>query len=112
MKKVLLLTAIAFIFISCLQDTDSSRSLDAETLVKNPIITFISGDVFKLTNGSWEYTEIGETLAEDSSVKTESDSYCEIQFSNKAVIRISENSEINMQTVGITDKNSSPYCLK
>ncbi len=59
------------------------------------IITFFSGDISK--NGS--SVEIGDIVTKDDVISTGGDSYCEIQFGSKAVIRIQADSRIKMRNI-------------
>ncbi len=65
------------------------------------LLTFISGDVFRLENGEWVYAEIGEFLEEDDSILIESGSFCEIQFGDRAVIRVEEDTELALNTIDL-----------
>ena len=105
-KKLILLSLIGFIFFSC-GKTDTSVSPEAPEEKAAPVITeivdlapvetpeykqamitFITGDVFRLEGGEWIYAEIGDFLEENDSIQVESDSYCEIQFGDRAVVRV------------------------
>ncbi len=68
---------------------------------RQALITFMSGDVFKLENGEWIYVEIGDLLEENDSIKVDIDSFCEIQFGDRAVIRVEENTELALNTVAL-----------
>ena len=64
------------------------------------IIIFISGDVSIREDGKWYEAVIGDIIkGSNNLVKAGSDSYCEIQFSNRAVIKIQENSEIDLAVI-------------
>ncbi len=67
------------------------------------IITFFSGDVSIRENESWYEAAIGDIVNKSNIVKVASDSYCEIQFGDRAVIKIQENSEVDLAVV-----NSKP----
>jgi len=73
---------------------------------KQALITFISGDVFKLENGEWVYVEIGDLLEENDSIQVDTDSFCEIQFGDRAVIRVEENTELALNTVTLKSGDS------
>ncbi len=66
---------------------------------KQAMITFITGDVFMLEDGEWIYAEIGDFLEEDDSIQVESDSYCEIQFGDRAVVRVEADTELALSSV-------------
>ncbi len=68
---------------------------------KQAMITFISGNVFRLEDGEWVYAEIGEFLEEDDSILVESGSFCEIQFGDRAVIRVEEDTELALNTIDL-----------
>ena len=58
------------------------------------IITFTTGEVLTLKENQWNPAEINDFLETGDTVKVEADSYCEIQFGNRAVIKIEENTEL------------------
>jgi len=66
---------------------------------RQAMITFISGDVFRLENGEWIYAEIGDFLEKDDSIQVETDSFCEIQFGDRAVVRVEEDTELFLSSV-------------
>ncbi len=68
---------------------------------KQAMITFISGEVFRHVDGEWVYAEIGDFLEANDSIKVESGSFCEIQFSDRAVIRVEEDTELALNTVNL-----------
>ncbi len=68
---------------------------------KEGIITFFSGEVSIFDSGSWYDVEIGDFVTEKNSIKVASDSYCEVQFGETAVIKIQENSEIDLSVVSL-----------
>lgn len=116
-KKQIFLLLIGFIFFSCGKtDTSVAPELpDVETApvitkivelapvetpeYKQAMITFITGDVFMLEDGEWIYAEIGDFLEKDDSIQVESDSYCEIQFGDRAVVRVEANTELALSSV-------------
>jgi outer membrane protein assembly factor BamB len=63
------------------------------------LITFLSGDVFVGTGGSWEPAEIGNSVSQGFSIKAEEDSFCELQFASVAVVRILENTVLDLSGV-------------
>lgn len=73
----------------------------AQPEYKEGIITFFSGDVNIFDEGSWYEAEIGDFVTEKNSIKVESDSYCEVQFGETAVIKLQENSEINLAVIDL-----------
>ena len=81
------------------------KSIEDLTSVNIPendegIITFISGEVSIREDGKWYEAVIGDIIkGTNNIVKVGSDSYCEIQFTNRAVIKIQENSEIDLAVI-------------
>ncbi|MDX9801115.1 MAG: PQQ-binding-like beta-propeller repeat protein [Spirochaetia bacterium] len=73
----------------------------AQPEYKEGIITFFSGDVSIFDEGNWYEAEIGDLVTENNSIKVESDSYCEVQFGETAVIKLQENSEINLAVIDL-----------
>ena len=67
--------------------------------ISQGMITFYSGDVYIYQDDDWWEVEIGDFLEENDMLKTEADSYCEIQFGDTAVVRVQENTEIAMRTI-------------
>ena len=89
------------------QINENIREMEVMTPVSQPqdvegIITFYSGIVSIFDDGSWYEAEIGDFVSENNSIRVESDSYCEVQFGNTAVIKIQENSEINLSKVTLS----------
>jgi hypothetical protein len=65
--------------------------------VSSALVTFVSGEVEILRNSIWGPVGIGDTLPRDSTIKVRESSYCELQFGNTAVIRISENTDVRLE---------------
>ncbi len=64
------------------------------------IITFFSGDVFIRAGEEWVYADIGDLLNEEDVLRVDTASYCEVQFSDTALVRIEENTEIAIREIG------------
>ena len=90
------------ILISC-----QTESMDEEIALKplvtpeshEGLITFQSGEVFYSRNDEWEEAMIGDTILKDDYIKVLESSFCEIQFGNKSVIRIQENTVIKIRDI-------------
>lgn len=113
-KKLIIILFIGLFFFSCGKtDTSVAPEEKAAPVIteivelapvetpeyKQAMITFITGDVFRLEEGEWIYAEIGDFLEEDDSIQVESDSYCEIQFGDRAVVRVEADTELALSSV-------------
>jgi outer membrane protein assembly factor BamB len=119
LKKLIILLFLSILIFSCGKtDTSVAPEVPEEDAVpvitevveleavetpenKQAMITFITGDVFKLENNEWIYLEIGDLLEEHDSIQVESGSFCEIQFGDKAVVRVEENTELSISNIFI-----------
>lgn len=108
LKKISYFSCLILLFLtafSCKREKAvSSIEIPQHT---QAIITFTTGDVLALKENQWNPVEINDFLETGDTVKVEADSYCEIQFGNRAVIKIEENTELvipSLQTAaGSTD---------
>ena len=96
---ILLFSASQFI-ISC-GGGANEEALSSIELPQNTqgIIMFTTGDVQKLQNNEWSDAEINDFLEKGDTVKVETDSFCEIQFGSRAVVKIEENTELVIPTL-------------
>ncbi len=97
--------------ITIAEKDEQIKETEILTPVKKPekiegIITYCSGDVTVFEEGEWYAIEIGDFVTEKNIVKVESDSFCEVQFGNTAVVKIQENSEINLARVSLEQGNA------
>ena len=98
--------------ITIAEKDEQIKEAEILTPVKQPekiegIITFYSGDVTVFEEGEWYEIEIGDFVTEKNVLKVESDSYCEVQFGNTAVVKIQENSEVNLAKVSLEPGNTA-----
>jgi len=63
------------------------------------VITFLSGEVSVLRNETWEFVDIGDFIEQKDTLKVGEDSFCELQFGDKASVRIQENTEVALSTI-------------
>lgn len=113
-KKLIIILFIGLFFFSCgktetsVAPEEKAAPVITEIVELAPVetpgymqamITFITGDVFRLEEGEWIYAEIGEFLEEDDSIQVESDSHCEIQFGDRAVVRVESDTELALSSV-------------
>ncbi|MBN2443810.1 MAG: PQQ-binding-like beta-propeller repeat protein [Spirochaetales bacterium] len=63
------------------------------------LVVFYIGHCYVLQNDIWETLGIGQFLAQNDTIKVESDSYLEIKLGDKAIICIEENSEVTIQSL-------------
>jgi outer membrane protein assembly factor BamB len=73
------------------------------------VVTFLSGDVSVLREQTWKLVDIGDSVEQEDTLKVGEDSFCELQFGDKASVRIQENTEVALSTIllepGETDVN-------
>ena len=98
--------------ITIAEKDEQIKEAEILTPVKQPekiegMITFYSGDVAVFDEGEWYDIEIGDFVTEKNILKVESDSYCEVQFGNTAIVKIQENSEVNLAKVSLEPGNTS-----
>ena len=87
---------VIFLAVSCGgagAEKSAVSSVDVPQITQG-LITFTTGDVQKFQNNEWTDAEINDFVEKGDTVKVESDSFCEIQFGNTAVIKIEENTEL------------------
>jgi hypothetical protein len=63
------------------------------------LVTFMTGEVYVYRNNEWLYMEIGELLIKDDILKVVENSFCELQFGEEAVIRLQENTVLEMNSI-------------
>lgn len=122
---------IAFLVVSCGDDTAGDREPVAaeeasvktsesvavtETEELSPVeapeldqglITYFSGNVYILDGQEWWDVAIGDFVEASDVIKTELDSYCEIQFGDTAVVKVQQNTEIAMETLMLDSENAN-----
>ncbi len=95
LKKAFFPIILTFIFLaSCSDSADKAVSQVKLPQSTQAIITFTTGEVQKMKDNQWSPAEINDFIETGDTVKVESDSFCEIQFGNRAVIKIEENTEL------------------
>ncbi len=92
--------------ITIAEKDEQIKETEILTPVKQPeklegIITYYSGNVSVYEEGEWYDIEIGDFVTEKNILKVESDSFCEVQFGNTAVVKMQENSEIDLAKVSL-----------
>ncbi len=118
-KKLVFLLVLVPLLFSCSQpetslseappaEEDTAELIAEEDLspVEAPryeqaIITFLSGDVFIRENDQWIYAEIGQLLESKDALKVAAGGYCELQFGDRAVIRLEEDTELALNAIGL-----------
>jgi len=76
------------------QDLESGK---ATLTYEEALVIFVSGEVYVKGTAEWEYLEIGNIVHPDEVVKVGADSLCELQFGQKSVVRVQENTEISLK---------------
>ena len=71
------------------------------------LITFFSGEVYIMDEEEWWEVGIGDLIEVDDILKTEADSYCEIQFGDTAVVRVQENTQLAMSTISLSENEAN-----
>jgi hypothetical protein len=74
------------------------EKLAAEAVIQG-IVTFASGVVTIERDGDWEILDVEDLVGLDDRVKTDSESYCELQFEEFGIMRIQENTEITVSEI-------------
>ena len=74
--------------------------------VDEGLIAFVTGIVDISDESGWFPAEIGDFITPANSIRTGADSSCEIQFGTTAVIRLEENSEIDISRINLTPEAS------
>ena len=97
--------------ITIAEKDEQIKETEILTPVKQPekiegMITYYSGDVTVFEEGEWYDIEIGDFVTEKNVLKVESDSFCEVQFGNTAVVKIQENSEVDLARVSLEPGNA------
>lgn len=105
-KKVFLSLSGAFLIVlmalSCKTGKPAAVSAVQVPQHTQAIITFTSGEVFISDSGVEREAEINDFVEAGNNVRVDYDSYCEIQFGNRAVIRIEENTELTIPELDTT----------
>ncbi len=69
-------------------------------------ITFLSGDVNINRGSEWEPCDVDDFVGIDDSIKTEMESFCEVQFTDFGMIRIQENTEVTMKDINLKEEQN------
>ena len=111
MKHLSIFVLIPLIILISCQTESRDEEIALEPLVipesNEGLITFQSGEVFYSRNDEWEEAIVGGTILKDDYIKVLESSFCEIQFGNKSVIRIQENTVIKIREIlhSVSDYN-------
>ncbi|MBN1799794.1 MAG: PQQ-binding-like beta-propeller repeat protein [Spirochaetales bacterium] len=76
------------------QDLEAGK---ATLTYEEALVVFVSGEVYVKGTADWEYLEIGNIVHPGETVKVGADSLCELQFGQKSVIRVQEDTEISLK---------------
>ncbi len=112
--RLVFLILIFAIFFACSKDK-TVLSSDVEEIVKQEVensivlesvqneglISFLTGDVFIISNNIENFAEIGDTVAEKDIIRTGLDGSCEIQIGTTAIISLQENTNFSLSTVAL-----------
>jgi outer membrane protein assembly factor BamB len=74
--------------------------------VDEGLIAYVSGVVDIAEGGQWYPAQIGDFITPANNIKTGPGSSCEIQFGSTAVIRLQENTEIDISRINLTPEAS------
>ncbi len=99
-KKNIYCFLYLFLLISILFQVSSCKKKkeQAEEIKKlDAVVTFVSGDVFVISENAILPAIVGNILKIGDSLKTASDSYLEILIDGKSVIRMDENTELAIE---------------
>jgi len=124
MKKYHLFIIIALTFILLLSSGCQKREKKEEEEIPEPVIevpevveeeveafidgyiTFLSGDVSINRGTEWEICDVDDLVGINNSIKTETESFCEVQFIDFGMIRIQENTEVSMKEIYFTEEQN------
>jgi outer membrane protein assembly factor BamB len=70
------------------------------------IIAFITGEVDIADESGWFPAEIGDFVSPSDKIRTAADSSCEIQFASIAVIKLQENTEVDISRISLAPESS------
>jgi len=86
-------------------EPESEEVKEAEIFVQG-VVTFSSGYVSIQRGGQWGELDVADLVEEGDLIKTESDSFTEIQFMDFGIIRIQENTELIVRNLHLQDEQS------
>lgn len=75
------------------------------------LLVYYSGEVGRIINGEMEYIDVGETVNSNDVLSVGPDSFCELQFGNTAIVRIEENTIVQMLDIYL-EANKSDVDMK
>lgn len=97
---------IIFLLFACenqqkIDENITSEELSGLEIPQNTeaLVTFLSGEAEVLNDGQWDSLFIGDLIETGKTVKVYESSFCELQFGDKAVVKIQENTELVLDTV-------------
>jgi outer membrane protein assembly factor BamB len=85
----------------------AAKQAKIEEISEDGVVTFLSGKVSVNRGQEWMPIDVEDFVGMDDRVKTGSDSFCEIQFTDFGIIRVQDNSEILLRSVYLREGNSA-----
>jgi len=67
------------------------------------VVTYASGEVFIDRGARWSALDVDDAVSQKNRIKTETDSFCEIQFTDFGIIRIQESTEVAIADLFLTE---------
>lgn len=93
--KIFLLTLVTvFVLVAC------NRSVQSDQTVYLIDITAGQVDVSKDTGKTWQSAEVGMELSQNDTIRTGSDSFCDIIMPERGVFRVTFNSVVSLKELG------------
>jgi hypothetical protein len=70
------------------------------------VVTYVSGDVNMHRGADWRVLDVDDMVSLNNRIRTESESFCELQFSDFGIIRIQENTELEVGDVYLIEEKN------
>jgi outer membrane protein assembly factor BamB len=77
-----------------------------EGAITQGVVTYVSGDVDVNRGGGWNILDVDDMVSLDNRIRTESESFCELQFSDFGIIRVQENTELAVGDVCLVENKN------
>ncbi|MBN1524407.1 MAG: PQQ-binding-like beta-propeller repeat protein [Spirochaetales bacterium] len=103
-RLLFIISSVIFIFACTEQGVQRTNYISDKDMESGNIsleynqalVVYSSGDVEASVEDAWQVVEVGDFIVKEQSVKVGSGSFCELQFGEKAVIRVEENTKVSL----------------